>query len=123
MKRPVPKNAIHKLWAWISLCINILVSSIMYSLFTSAISMLIVGISFVVVFLMFGLNKVNRDVAVNDLSISSVFVSYIGALILSVILVYVTCLHTSFLSLVCLLPILLFECIIAIIISRSNYLW
>ena len=120
MKKPIGKNAMLKLWAWLSLCINIIALSVVYAAYTKTTYTLMSAIAVAVIFLLFGINKIDRDISLKDLSISSVTVSYISIFLLSAIFVYLTYLHTSFLSIAYMLPIVLFECVIAIFIYKKR---
>ena len=82
------KYAVHKLWAWCSLSINIIVSAIIYSSHTRTNDALITGIIMSVICLTFGVIKIRRDAAVNELSVASTVISYVCSLLISIILLY-----------------------------------
>ena len=122
MKKPIRKNTLHKLWAWLSLCINIMVSSTVQAIYSDEIQMFFEGILIAILCFAFGLFKIYRDVkVVNDFSSTSVYITYICMSLLSLIVVSDLCLKVSFLSVVYIIPAVFLECIISYVISKKRY--
>lgn len=116
-KNPINKNAMHKLWAWSLLAINILNSSIVYAVHTDQVIMVLRGGVIATICLFFGLNKIDRDIVIKDLSDVSVWISYICTLSISLIIIYFMYDVTSTNAMIYMISVVLLECILAFFIS------
>ena len=120
MKKPVKKQTLHKLWAWGSLALNIVILSIIVAIHSDKIYMAFGGIVFGILCFLMGLNKISGDITLKDDSNASVWITYIGTFALSCILLSFD--EVPSLAIWIMIPMLLLEVIIAILISckRKN---
>ena len=119
-KNPITRNAMHKLWAWGLLEINIINSSIVYAIHTGQLQMLLKGGIIAIICLLYGLNKFGRDVVVNDFSSASVWITYVCTLSLSLILIHSVYSVTSTTAMLYMTCVVLLEGIPAFLISRKK---
>lgn len=115
MKKPVKKQTLHKLWAWGSLALNIVILSIIVAILSDKIYMALGGIVFGILCFLMGLNKISGDITLKDDSNASVWITYIGTFALSCILLSFD--EVPSLAIWIMIPMLLLEVIIAILIS------
>ena len=119
MKKPLKKQMKHKLWAWTSLTINILIASIVYAGQNDSMKILLLGIALAVLSLMQGLTLVWRDKDKGS-GTAVVVLDYICVLVLSLLLMYKLCDEVSLLTFWCMAPALLLEGIVVFFVARKR---
>ena len=88
MKIKDKTNLFLQIFAWICLVINGLVTFISFYIKTNDINTVKFAIISAIIIIILGFVKIDRDIAVGELSLSSVIMTWLGVLIISIPLAY-----------------------------------
>ena len=108
---------IHKIHLWVSLLLNILITSVFYVLDEGNPSKLIGTVIVLVLILLYSIIRISLDMQINDISRKSIVFNYICILLLSSLMIYFLYEKVSVVSMLIDLLLVVVEILVAIFLS------
>lgn len=108
---------IHKIHSWVSLLLNILITSVFYVLDEGNPSKLIGTVIVLVLILLYSIIRISLDMQINDISRKSIVFNYICILLLSSLMIYSIYEKVSVVSMLIVLLLVVVEILVAIFLS------